>query len=178
MWIDRKAVSGNTIACKIDHTLSKNGLSICASFILVLIKCICNLTAYIWTQQSNLSCKKKHLRQQFNRKLCAYLNVCIHVFCVAVLGACSASPSAHGLRIISSEHATAAGFLYVHCVCWSSGVFLSTHCGVNLNLSSTSLAKAIGGVMWMSVNGLCCYLRGTAVRWEITHCHTHPCNCR
>lgn len=63
-------------------------------------------------------------------------------------------------------------------VCWGREVFLSTHCGVNLNLSSTSFAKAIGSVMWMSVNGLCCYLRGTAVRWEMTHCHTHHCNCR
>lgn len=67
--------------------------------------------------------KKIHvnLPQQLNILLCAcvHVYVCIRAFRVAVLGACSVSPPAHGSCIISSEHATATGILRLCSLCLS-----------------------------------------------------------
>lgn len=95
--------------------------------------------------------KKVNLLQQLNILLCACVHVCIRAFCVAVLGACSASPSAHGSCIISSEHATATGILRL--CCWKCfWVFVHlTHRNPDLILSCSTLARAIGGNVNVSV---------------------------
>lgn len=103
--------------------------------------------------------KKIHVNflQQLNILLCAcvHVYVCIRAFCVAVLGACSASPSAHGSCIISSEHATAMGIfrlcslcVEVCSICW---VFVQTQRNPDLILSCSTLARAIGGNVNVSV---------------------------
>lgn len=77
--------------------------------------------------------KKKEIHvkllQQLNILLCAcvYVYVCIRAFCVAVLGACSASPSAHGSCIISSERATATGILRLCSLCVAVFEYLCRH---------------------------------------------------
>lgn len=56
----------------------------------------------------------------------------------------------------------------------------ATQHNADLILSCSTLARAIRGSVNVSVRVLCvcvrCDLRGTAVRWELTHRHTHQYN--
>lgn len=117
--------------------------------------------------------------------------VCFRALHVAVLGACSASPSAHGSCTISAERATAAGILSRHspaaCSSVGSNVWQTQNPGAYLILSFSTLAREKRGEWWgrnecqcMRVCVCMCLsrdLRGTAVCRELTHCHTHQYNC-
>lgn len=117
-----------------------------------------DLRGHISLTVNPFTCRKKkihmNLLQQLNILLCACVHayVCIRAFRVAVLGACSASPSAHGSCIISSEHATATGILLtVFTVCWnvlSICVFDTLQSRANFGL--VQLLPERQEVTWMS----------------------------
>lgn len=74
--------------------------------------------------------------------VCVHAYGCIRAFCVAVLGACSASPSAHGSCIIPSNHATAMGILWQCSLRAEVFEYLCRGCNPDLILSSSVLARA------------------------------------
>lgn len=74
--------------------------------------------------------------------VCVHAYGCIRAFCVAVLGACSASSSAHGSCIIASNYATAMGILWQCSLRAEVFEYLCRGCNPDLILSSSVLARA------------------------------------